>query len=84
MALLVEARVIRPDTVLATTVHPLQVVDEPLPESIHDFRVDLIVTPDEVIRPSGRKRGRPRGIIWSHLDEEKIASIPALASARRR
>jgi 5-formyltetrahydrofolate cyclo-ligase len=46
VAFLAEAGVIRPDTVLATTVHPLQVADEPLPETIHDFRVDLIVTPD--------------------------------------
>jgi 5-formyltetrahydrofolate cyclo-ligase len=34
VAFLVEAGVIRPDTVLATTVHPLQVVDESLPETI--------------------------------------------------
>jgi 5-formyltetrahydrofolate cyclo-ligase len=30
VAFLVEAGVLQPDTVLATTVHPLQVVDEPL------------------------------------------------------
>jgi 5-formyltetrahydrofolate cyclo-ligase len=45
VAFLVEAGVLRPSTVLVTTVHPLQVVDEPLPETVHDFRVDLIVTP---------------------------------------
>jgi 5-formyltetrahydrofolate cyclo-ligase len=45
VALLVEAGVLRSDTVLVTTVHRLQVVDEPLPETVHDFRVDLIVTP---------------------------------------
>jgi 5-formyltetrahydrofolate cyclo-ligase family len=44
VALLIEAGVLRPSTVLVTTVHPLQVVDEPLPETVHDFRVDLIVT----------------------------------------
>jgi 5-formyltetrahydrofolate cyclo-ligase family protein len=32
VAFLVEAGVIRPDTILATTVHPLQVVDEPSPK----------------------------------------------------
>jgi 5-formyltetrahydrofolate cyclo-ligase family len=50
VAFLVEAGVIRPDTILATTVHALQVVDEPLPETSHDLRVDLIVTR---MRPSG-------------------------------
>jgi 5-formyltetrahydrofolate cyclo-ligase len=82
-ALLAEAGLIDDRTVIATTVHALQVVDEDLPETEHDFRVDVIVTPDEVIRPrpSGRRR-RPAGILWSHLGEEKIASIPVLAAMR--
>jgi 5-formyltetrahydrofolate cyclo-ligase len=74
--------VIRPDTVLATTVHPLQVVDEPLPETIHDFRVDLIVTPDDAIwcvEPY-----RPPDILWEHLDQDKIAEVPALAALAAR
>jgi 5-formyltetrahydrofolate cyclo-ligase len=85
VAFLVEAGVLRPDTVLATTVHPLQVVDEPLPETVHDFRVDLIATPDEVIR-CGHPR-RPPGILWEHLYPEKIAEVPvleALATQRSR
>lgn len=36
-------------TTLATTVH-LQVLDEDLPETAHDFKVGRVVTPDEVIR----------------------------------
>jgi 5-formyltetrahydrofolate cyclo-ligase len=78
VAFLVEAGVIRPDTVLATTVHPLQVVDEPLPETLHDFRVDLIVTPDEVIWCAEPRR--PPGILWEHLDRSKIAEVPVLAA----
>jgi 5-formyltetrahydrofolate cyclo-ligase len=78
VAFLVEAGVIRPDTVLATTVHPLQVVDEALPETIHDFRVDLIVTPDEAIWCP--EPHRPPGILWEHLDQDKIANVPALAA----
>jgi 5-formyltetrahydrofolate cyclo-ligase len=78
VAFLVEAGVLRPDTALATTVHPLQVVDEPLPETIHDFRVDLIVTPDEVICCT--EPHRPPGILWEHLDQAKIAKVPALAA----
>jgi 5-formyltetrahydrofolate cyclo-ligase len=82
-ALLTEAGLIGPGTIIATTVHALQILDEDLPETGHDFRVDLIVTPDEVVRVRGPRR-RPNGIIWSHLDEEKISSIPVLASMRPR
>lgn len=77
-ALLQEVGRITDDTLVATTVHPLQVLDTELPEAEHDFRVDLIVTPDEAIRP--RRTGRPPGILWDHLDDEKIASIPTLAA----
>jgi 5-formyltetrahydrofolate cyclo-ligase len=81
-ALATEAGLVGAGTVVATTVHPIQVLDETLPETDHDFRVDLIVTPDETIRcPGGR---RPPGIIWEHLDEGKIAAIPALAARRPR
>ena len=80
--LLTEAGLIDERTVIVTTVHDLQVLDEDLPETEHDFRVDLIVTPEEVIRTRGSERRRPKGIIWSHLDEEKVASIPVLASMR--
>jgi 5-formyltetrahydrofolate cyclo-ligase len=80
-ALLAEAGLIDDLTVIATTVHPLQVLEEELPETEHDFRVDLIVTTDEVIRVRRTKR-RPRGIIWRHLDDEKIESIPVLAAMR--
>lgn len=77
-ALLHEVGRITDDTLIATTVHPLQVLEGELPETEHDFRVDVIVTPDEVIR--SRRTGRPPGILWDHLDDEKIASIPALAA----
>lgn len=49
------------ETTIVTTVHGLQVVRGELPESEHDFSVDLIVTPDEVIG-CGPPR-RPRGPI---------------------
>ena len=78
VAFLVEAGVIRPDTILATTVHPLQVVDEPLPETIHDFRVDLIVTWDETLWCA--EPHRPPGILWEHLQQDKISEVPALAA----
>jgi 5-formyltetrahydrofolate cyclo-ligase len=80
-ALLVEAGLIGPGTVVATTVHPLQVLEEALPETEHDFRLDLIVADEEVI--ACRRTRRPRGILWKHLDAAKIAAIPAMAARAR-
>jgi 5-formyltetrahydrofolate cyclo-ligase len=80
VALLAEAGLIGPGSVIVTTVHPLQVIDGPLPETGHDFRVDLIITPGEVIE-CGTQR-RPAGLDWEHLTAEKIAAIPVLAARR--
>ena len=82
LALLIEAGLIDDRTAIATTVHDLQVLDEDLPETRHDFRVDLIVTPTQTIRTGARRP--PRGIIWSHLGEDKIGEIPVLATMARR
>jgi 5-formyltetrahydrofolate cyclo-ligase len=78
VALLQEAGLIGPNTTIVTTVHSLQVVDKELPETEHDFSVDLIVTPDEVIECSPPRR--PDGLIWEHLEQEKISAIPVLAA----
>ncbi|EHR48786.1 5-formyltetrahydrofolate cyclo-ligase [Saccharomonospora marina XMU15] len=78
--LLVEAGLVDENTVLATTVHDVQVLDEELPETEHDFRVDLVVTPGEVIETARPRRSN--GILWDHLPEEKIAAIPELARRR--
>ena len=80
LALLAEAGLVDDTTTIVTTVHPLQVVDEELPETEHDFRVDIVVTPDEVVRTGSRRR--TPGVIWEHLDDEAIAAIPVLAARR--
>lgn len=82
-ALLAEAGLISPRTVVATTVHDLQIADGDLPEEDHDCRVDLIVTPSQVIACEGPPR-RPSGIDWRRLDPARIAAIPALASRAAR
>ena len=63
-------------TILAT-VHPLQVVDQDLPETDHDFRIDLIVTPDEILQPH-RSGGRPKRIIRDRLPDQKTSEISIL------
>jgi len=82
VALLNEAGLIDEHTVIATTVHPLQLVDEPIPETGHDFRVDIVVTPhDVIICDTPRRRG---GLDWASLRPEKIAAIPVLAQLAQR
>jgi 5-formyltetrahydrofolate cyclo-ligase len=82
-ALAWEAGLVGPSTVVATTVHDVQVVqDGDIPMIEHDFRLGLIATPGRVIRcspPAGRRR---KGIRWEELTEEKIASVPALSRLR--
>jgi 5-formyltetrahydrofolate cyclo-ligase len=82
-ALAWEAGLIGPSTRLATTVHDVQVVDPGrIPLTEHDFRLDLVVTPREVIR-CRRVGKRPAAAIrWNELTEEKIRSIPLLTRLR--
>jgi 5-formyltetrahydrofolate cyclo-ligase len=79
LALLTERGLVDEDTTIVTTVHSLQLLDEELPETEHDFRVDAIVMPDEVARTRRGRRRRRVGILWEQLDEVKRASIPVLS-----
>ncbi|SRR2546423_148137 len=82
VALLIEACLVTENTVIVAPVHALQVIDEPIPETAHDFRVDLIVTPGEVIRCDHPRR--PNGLVWADLTDDQIAAIPVLAQQRQR
>jgi 5-formyltetrahydrofolate cyclo-ligase len=82
VALLQEAGLIGPATTIVTTVHDLQIVNDDLPETEHDFSVDLIVTPTDGIS-CGQPR-RPSGLSWDELGPEQIAAIPILATMRSR
>jgi 5-formyltetrahydrofolate cyclo-ligase len=76
MALLADAGLLSERTTIATTVHDLQVLDDDLPEDEHDFRVDLIVTPERVIRCESAQR--PAGLDWTNVTKEQLAAIPVL------
>jgi 5-formyltetrahydrofolate cyclo-ligase len=75
-----EAGLVGPATLVATTVHPRQVLAAGrVPATEHDVPVDLIVTPDEVVEVD---RAGPRAsarIRWSEMTPEKVAAIPLLA-----
>ena len=76
IALLAEAGAITDRTVVVTTVHALQVVDEPLPCSAHDVRVHYIVTPEEVLPCAAPRVGA--ALDWALLTPERVNAIPAL------
>lgn len=78
VALLAQAGLIGPATTIVTTVHPLQVIDEDIPETSHDFSVDLIVTTNEVITCAPQRR--PSGLDWEELSADQIAAMPVLQS----
>jgi 5-formyltetrahydrofolate cyclo-ligase len=75
--LLIEAGKIDDHTIVATTVHPIQILREHLPITAHDLPVDLVATPRAVIELE-RAYPRPRGILWDHLQPPQIREIPIL------
>lgn len=77
-----EHRFVLEDTVVATTVHESQLVDDPLPVTAHDVDLDLVVTPRAVVR-TVRGRPRPPGVLWEHLTPETLRTIPVLGRLRR-
>ena len=65
-ALLLESKRIDRRTVIARTVHPIQILRENLLMTGHDIPVNLIATPRAVIEVDGAFE-RPSGILWDHL-----------------
>jgi 5-formyltetrahydrofolate cyclo-ligase len=78
-----EAGIVSERTVTLTTVHPVQIVPDPLPLAPHDFPLDYVVTREETIRCAERYP-KPGGIYWNDLSEERISEIPPLAALRER
>ncbi|HWO40938.1 MAG TPA: 5-formyltetrahydrofolate cyclo-ligase [Candidatus Eisenbacteria bacterium] len=82
-ALLVEEGKIASRTQVVTSVHPLQLVDDDLPMTVHDIPLSVIVTPEEIIKAEKTLR-RPQGIYWDMLPAEKIEAIPVLKARQAR
>ena len=83
LAVAAEAGLVDADTVVVTTVHARQVLPPgTVPTTEHDIHVDVIVTPEQVLRcPRPRGWTLPR-IRWEDLTDEKIAAIPLLGRLR--
>ncbi len=76
-ALLVSAGKLLRAVPVLTSVHQLQIVDQPIERKRHDFKVDIILCPDEIIG-CPKDRSRPKGIYWDELPAEKRNAIPVL------
>jgi 5-formyltetrahydrofolate cyclo-ligase len=79
LAIAVEAGLVDEHTVVVTTVHERQLLDRAtIPSTGHDIHVDLVITPDRVVRCPRAKRWTLPELRWDELTPEKIASIPLL------
>jgi 5-formyltetrahydrofolate cyclo-ligase len=71
-------------TVVVTTVHEHQVRAAGIvPTSGHDIHVDVVVTPEQVVRCARPRDWRLPLLRWDDLTPEKIAAIPLLQRLRR-
>jgi len=71
---------LRPDVVVCTTVHDVQVVDQ-IPVEPFDVSVDLVATPTRLFA-TATPYTRPPGVLWEYLPAERIAAMPPLAELR--
>lgn len=81
-ALLTEEKKIHRNTLIITSVHPLQIVNDPIPMTEHDIPLSAIVTPEGIIEIESQLP-RPKGIYWKMLPSEKIEAIPVLKGRKR-
>jgi 5-formyltetrahydrofolate cyclo-ligase len=83
LAVAAEAGLVDARTVVVTTVHERQVLDAgAIPTTGHDIHVDLIVTPERVLRCARPEGWRLPELHWDDLTDEKIAAIPLLTRLR--
>ena len=83
LAVAAEAGLVDAHTVVVTTVHELQVLPSgTIPTTEHDIHVDVIVTPDQVLRCRRARGWKLPHVRWPDLTDEKIASIPLLQRLR--
>ncbi|KAJ1525401.1 hypothetical protein ONE63_010216 [Megalurothrips usitatus] len=84
-AMMLKLGMLKPETIVVTTVHDSQVY-ESLPSELfkdYDVGVDLIVTPTQVIRVSP-KPPKTTGLNWSLLSGRRLKIFPILRQLREK
>ncbi|MFP9190257.1 5-formyltetrahydrofolate cyclo-ligase [Natronosalvus vescus] len=80
-AILRELGLVDAETPVATTIHERQHrSSEDIEADDHDVPMDLVVTPERVIRPDASTK--PSGIDWDRLSEARLEEIPVLQSLK--
>lgn len=79
LAMLGESGLVQRETPIATTVHGLQqVAVEELEMQSHDWPLNWIVTPEQVIETQ-TPLSRPTGLDWATIQPDQLEKIPILA-----
>jgi 5-formyltetrahydrofolate cyclo-ligase len=76
-ALAREAGAVDARTMVLTTVHALQLLKDDIPMTPHDVPVDLVVTPERVIR-TRTAFAKPQGMRWKELSAAQLEAMPVL------
>ncbi|WP_421654616.1 5-formyltetrahydrofolate cyclo-ligase [Leptothermofonsia sp. ETS-13] len=84
LAMLKQFGKVEANTPIATTVHSLQVVEDmQLPMRSHDWPLNWIVTPEEVIETQ-TPYSQPDGLDWEAIRPDQYQKIPILRKLRER
>jgi 5-formyltetrahydrofolate cyclo-ligase len=81
-AILREFGLVDDGTTTVTTLHEMQFVDEAIPTTPHDVPIEWVFTPERSVRTDARD-GKPEGIAWDELADERLAEIPILNRLKR-
>jgi len=81
-----ELGVIDDNTLILTTIHDLQLIDEDIPLEKHDLTIDYYATPTRLVKVESQFKHRPRGILWELLTPQlrELRVIRELAEITRR
>lgn len=84
LAMLSEFGLVQVETPIATTVHALQIVeDSRLPMQAHDWALNWLVTPEDVIETK-TPYSHPIGLTWEAIRPEQYKKIPILNQLKQQ